>query len=179
MTFNFNINEINTTQNSTNIPEEDNKSVLTSIIPAMTSNNSKGFSLESDNPTVEGYDLWNMFAYRTGAVKAFTAFKPGNNTNITITCDKEHVIDGYMLSGSTNDTYGPKIWRFYGSNNKKDWTELDYWDERTMTSKTAVFRYLYNLPAYKYFRLHIIEQNMNASVAMHIKDFQLFKRTVN
>lgn len=147
---------------------------------ALTSFEDKGFTVESTVSTSEAHTLDHMFnkdGTNNSSIASFV--KDGAMPEITITCDKPYAVQAYMLSGSSNDTYGPKTWTLYGSEDKETWVELDTCTRTSsMPGKSAEFRYLSeSTPAYKYYKLKITATNLNfSSFGLHLKDFQLFQR---
>lgn len=150
----------------------------TSESPALERFFDKGFEVESTVPCSGEYSLDNMFN-KTGLKNASTLASFSVNQGlpeIIVTCDKPYIVNAYLLSGSSNDTYGPKAWTLYASSDKQNWVGLDTCTlSASMPAKSGEFRYLWsNTEAYKYFKLSITKSAL--SYGLHIKDFQLFQR---
>lgn len=144
------------------------------IIPALSSNNDKGFQVTANVEPAAQTPLYLCLNHNDTYpnLVSWRGLNEKNPIGVTIECDKKYLVDKYLVSGSTNDTYGPTKWRFWGSNDNINWHLLDICTTQTFDSCTSIVRNISTLQSYKYFKIELLTGGVNENV--HVKSIELF-----
>ncbi len=87
-----------------------------------------------------------------------TANVNGSYLRVEIALSKPTIVNKYALVCGANHDIDPKAWKFFGSNDKESWTELDSREDETFEGKNLkrIFT-TENKSAYSYYKLEITE----------------------
>lgn len=182
MGFNFNINGLTSKDIASN--DVIDKEVSTTskylvpgeryvnIIPALSSNNDKGFLVTADVEPTEQTPMYYCFDHKDGTLVSWLNFTTSNTVSVTIECDKKYLVDKYLIGASTNDTYGPTKWQFMASNDNYNWNLLDICTTQKFDHLTSIVRDITPRQSYKYFKIIFLDGGQYSN--LHVKSIGLF-----
>ena len=147
-----------------------------SVVPAMTANNAPTPFVASASTEFDGsYPAWKAFDGTTaGYWSTTTAGKIPCWLKIDLGNAK--VLNGYSIYMDAG-TYAPETWKFQGSNNDSDWTDLDSQASLTFgAGETKQFNFT-NSTAYRYYRI-AVTANRGANYT-YINELKVFNSIVD
>lgn len=142
------------------------------IVPALSSNNDKGFKVTTNKEPVEHTPLYYCFDHNDVSLVSWLNFTTTNTAFVMIECDKKYWINKYFIGASTNDTYGPTKWQFMASNDSINWNLLDICKIQTFDRYTSIVRHISPRQSYKYFKINFLDGGTYNN--LHVKSIELF-----
>lgn len=145
------------------------------VIPYLESLTDKGFNISCNKNEHAKYPFVNAFKGLSNTFASFTGVSSTAPALLTIECDRNYLVNYYVIGGSINDTYSPRDWLLQGSVDGVHWNLLDNYSLTTsFDRKTAIERLIKPYYDYKYYRVVFIEGYYSN---VHVKQVQLFGNT--